>query len=332
MPDHKMPRGKIFLDGAFYLMGKSGGGASIGNSWDQMPSKVELSFDTASSNHSSGLNLQLFTNPKKSDGVMVQIWQGGMYVYDRTPRQAKNARGMGRGMGGFGGAQPLQLQWPAKLDAKATRHRYQFFVDRNLHHLEIFVDGHFIGRLNSRVGKEAEPWGTGFSLGINNSGTHPMIVSNFWVTPSSGITPATEPPPDLERLALANGDSAQAKIISATDQTFSINVEGQTMEVPRERVLLADFPHSAKSEEPQIRLSDGAPRPRLRLAAGGSISTENLLIRDGKVTCENSVVGEINIPLSALHEIVWSTLDRDIQSPPSRQHQANPNRKVPKAN
>lgn len=330
--ENKMPRNKVFLDGAFSLVGRSGGGASIGNTWDHMPSKVELSFETASSKHSSGLSLQLFTNPKKNDGVTVQVWQGGMYIYDRTPHQAKNARGMGRGMGGFGGGQPLQLQWPSKLDANATRHRYQFFADRNLHQLEIFVDGLYVGRLNSRAGSDAEPWGSAFSVGINNPGTHPTIISNFWIAPSNGISPTASPRPGLECLALANGDSAQAKIHAATEQTFSIEVEGQTMEVPRERVLLADFGLPEKKEEPELRLSDGAPRPRIRLAAGGSVSTENLRIEDGKVTCENSVVGGISIPLSALSEIVWSTLDKDIQSTQSRPHKANPNRKVPKAN
>lgn len=300
-------RGKIYLDGAYLLPAQTGVNGGIGKIIEGLPERLEVSFDAATASNGVAFNLQLFYEKQANNGLMIQIWQGGMYIYDLSPRSKK-------GMAAAG--QPLQIQWGDKIDNSAKRHRFQIFADRRSRKITVFVDDVQLAHFARKGGDQEEGlWGNGVAFNTNNGGSSPTIFSRIWVAPWNGQTPTTKPKEaGKESVALANGDESFAKIKSASTKSFTIDFEGEPLEIPRNKILLADFGMAPEKETPQLSLQETVVQPRLRLAKGGTLTVENLKIETETVHCGNKSFGELNVPLGAVSEIIWNGLDKDLQA------------------
>jgi ribosomal protein L30/L7E len=317
------PRKKVYLDGAFLVPGNSGRGGGLGKQLDGLPERVEITFEVAGANVSPAFNMQLFYEKQGNSGLMLQVWQGGIYVYDMTPRDRKG--------GNFMGGQPQQVQWGDKVDSSARRHRFRILADRRAHKATVYIDDVQIATVNRKASKEggAEAlWGTGVSFS-SNSGNAAVIFNRLWVAPWNGQMPSTaKSGAPQESVALANGDEAKAAIKKGSKTGFTLDFDGEELEIPREKILLADFGISPPEEALKLSLTDGAIAPRLRLIQGGALTVETLHINNGQVVCSSPSFGDIKVPLGNFSEIVWSGLDRDIQNLQSKPR--SPTRKAPK--
>ncbi|MBP7949274.1 MAG: hypothetical protein KA004_06420 [Verrucomicrobiales bacterium] len=319
------PRASIYLDGSYLLPGQNGNQSGIGRLLENLPERVEVSFEAAAERGAPAFSLQLFYAKQGNTGLMVQIWQGGMYVYDMEP-QPKGGRGMW-------GNQPVQVQWKDKVNPNARKHVFRIFADRKARRAAFFVDGVQVAQFTRRGPKaekesEASPWGTGISLHPQNA-NQLMIFSNLWISPWNGQMPSTAQKEPVETVSLANGDEAMAEVVSATARNFQLRFEGEPLELPRERIVMIDF-GGVKNLEPKVPAvaepagevqpaAEPSPALRLRFAKGGTICVEAMRIENGEVVCSSPNFGELKLPLASFREIVWNRLDSLIdEAPPSR--------------
>ncbi len=318
-----LSRKKVYLDGAFLVPGNAGRNGGIGKQLEGLPERVEVTFEVAGANASPAFNLQLFYENQGNNGLMLQVWQGGIYVYDMTPRDRKG--------GAFMGGQPQQVQWGDKIDASARRHRFRILADRRAHKATVFIDDVQIAVVNRKPSKEGGVetlWGNGISFS-SNSGNAALIFNRLWVSPWNGQMPTPDKAgAPQESVALANGDEAKAAIKTGTAKGFTLDFDGEPLEIPREKILLADFGISPPEETPKLSLTEGSIAPRLRLSQGGALTVETLRISEGEVQCSSASFGDLKVPLASFSEIVWSGLDRDIQNLQNKPR--SPTRKVPK--
>jgi hypothetical protein len=317
------PRQRTYLDGAYLLPAQQRGQVGIGQHMNELSERVEINFTVASTQYAPAFSSQIFSEPQGNNGLSIQVWQGGMYLYDMAPRVRK------AGGGAFlGGGQQQQIQWADKIDANAKRHRFQIFADRKTCKATFFVDGVQVAQFNRRgVDDGVAGWGNGFSLAANNGGGTTTIFSQIWIAPWNGQLPSKDKVVAAgESVALANGDESMAKILSGDANRFVIDFEGEPLEIPREKVVLVDFGPSQEKEEAKLTLQDLQMPPRLRLAQGGTLTVDKMLIVGEQVECSSSSFGELKVPLGAFSEIIWKGLDRDLQI-----HDAKPpvKRRVP---
>ena len=92
---------------------------------------------------------------------------------------------------------------------------------------------------------------------------------------------------------------------------------GEPLVIPRSKVLAVNFgtPSTTTEEVEALTLTSAALQPRLRLVTGGALTVEKLHLENNLVTGANPSIGPLSLPLSALSEIVWRTLDRDVTPP-----------------
>ncbi len=297
------------LDGAFLLSGKGGAPSGIGQIIEGAPERMELSFDTVSDHDALSLNVELFYDKDSNEGMLLRFWPGGLYLQD-----------LGRGPRAGRGRQPVQLQWGEKVSRTSNRHHFQIFADRKKHQLQIFIDGIFIARHQQAEGEVREGmWGRGVALSCMAGQSHaPMLISQLWITPWNGRTPdSLEMAAGQSSLALANGDESAAPIVSATPEAFTLDFVGEPLVIPRSKVLAVNFgtPATTTEEVEALTLTSAALQPRLRLVTGGALTVEKLHLENNLVTGVNPSIGPLSLPLSALSEIVWRTLDRDVTPP-----------------
>ena len=297
------------LDGAFLLSGKGRAQSGIGQIIEGAPDRLELSFDSVSDHDALSLNVELFYDKDSNEGMLLRFWPGGLYLQDlgRGPRQGR-------------GRQPVQLQWGEKVSRSSNRHHFQIFADRKTHQLQIFIDGAFIARHQQAEGEVREGvWGRGVALSCMAGQSHtPMLISQLWIAPWNGRTPdALEMAPGESSLALSNGDESAAPIVSATPEAFTLDFVGEPLVIPRSKVLAVNFgtPATTKEEVAALTLTSAALQPRLRLVTGGALTVEKLQLENNQLTGTNPNIGPVSLPLSALSEIVWRTLDRDVTPP-----------------
>jgi hypothetical protein len=300
-----VPRPKIYLDGAFSLpaMGSQTG---IGRVFEELPDRVEISFDVSSEQAVQGFNAQLFYEKKGSSGLMLNHWQGGMYIYDMQPSRR-------RGM--FG--QPMQISFGDKIDIQGRRHRYRILADRKNYKAYFLVDGLQVAQFSRKRENEEDKWGCGISLHPQGGGQY-VTFSHLTIAPWNGRAPDA-PLPDAaaaETVSLANGDEATATLTSATPDKFLMSFEGEPLELPRDRVLMIDFAKSGEAPPapppPPAAPEAADPEPRLHLAGGGRLSVQSLQIVDGKIQCSTANLGDLTLPLDAFTEIVWHGLVDEI--------------------
>ncbi len=302
--DQPTPRHKVYLDGAFFLPGNAGKQVSLGKSLDGLPERVEITFETASAQKGQGFSTQLFYESSGPlNGLQMKVYNDGLMVQDFTPKDRK-ARG--------GNNEPQRAQWADKVDREARRHRFRILADRRLHQATFIVDDVTMLVVKSRNKEDVAPWGYGLAFNTDGSSASSLILQRLWVAPWNGQLPNALPNAATESVALANGDEAKAAIKSGTPTGFTLDFEGEELEIPREKVLLADFGPAATASEPKLSLTEHAPL-RLRLVQGGALTVETLALANGQVTCASASFGQLHVPLGTFTEIIWSGLDRDIQ-------------------
>lgn len=297
--------GKAYLDGSFLLPPQTNTGNGIGRTIEDLPDRLEISFEVATAASITAFSAQLFYEKQSNNGLMIQVWQGGLYLYDMAPRKG------GRGFG----AQPQQVQWGDKIDANAKKHRFQVFADRKSRRALVYMDNVLLAQF-ARKGAEKDDtaWGNGISINTNNGGGAATLISQLWIAPWNGQTPSTQPQKEAkESVALANGDESVSKILSANSKSVVIDFEGAPLQIPRDKVLLADFGTTPEEKKPELTLAGMTVQPRLRLAKGGTLTVENMKVEGEQLSCSNASFGQLQVPLGAVSEIIWSGLDRDLQ-------------------
>ena len=293
------------LDGAFLITGKSLADSGIGRIVEDLPERLEMSFDCVAANDSLSLNVELFYEKDSSNGVLLRFWPGGLYLQDfSTPN--KPGRGPGR--------QPIQLQWGEKVNRSADRHHFQIFADRRKRALQIFIDGTLITRHHHGENNAPEAmWGRGISVGgLPGQVNGPTLISQLWIAPWSGRTPASPPlAPNESALALANGDESNAPIVNATSDAFTLDFNGEPLAIPRAKVLVANFGSAAGETDEGLTLAAAAKQSRLRLASGGALTVTDFSLENELLQGTNPNLGALQLPVDSVREIIWSNLERD---------------------
>ena len=331
-----------YLDGGFTLprgVGRSGygNGPGLGRTLDNLPDKVEVSFQLSTPKGPAGYQIQLFTEENRP-GLMIQGSWDSAYIYDMSPRK--------QGGGFFN--QPQQVDFGEKIGSEGNRRHFRFLADRKTGRLAMLVNGIVVAQFGQRPGKESAKPGKGMAImpqPMNSS----VTISNLWVAPWSGelpnapkkdadagkaqnkrgkaglilndqgiVAPAPEKPPEPEKkpeaaepkppadlVALTNGDETSGTVESASAEELHLKCDVGLLDVPLKRALMIEFA--------------GAPVPpgdgiRFRLAGKGTLTVKSFSLADGKVVCHSATAGDLSFPISALSEIVFQPRS---QQPPA---------------
>ena len=171
-----------YLDGSFTLprgVSRSGygNGPSLGRTLDNLPDKVEVSFQLSTPKGPAGYAIQLFTEENRP-GLMIQGSWDSAYIYDMSPRK----------QGGVFFNQPQQVDFGEKIGSEGNRRHFRFLADRKTGRLAMFVNGIVVAQFGQRPGKESAKPGKGIAITpqpMNSSAT----ISNLWIAPWSGELP-----------------------------------------------------------------------------------------------------------------------------------------------
>jgi len=334
-----------YLDGSFTLLAGGnrnnyGNGPNLGRIFDNLPNKVELSFDLSTGKGPAGYAFQFFFDDSKP-GLMVQGGWDSAYLYDMSPRR-----------NGAVFNNPQQVDFGEKIGSDGNRRHFRFLGDRENGRLWMFVNGQFVGQLNRRGSGENVKPGKGIAIMPQPMSTR-VTVSNIWVAPWSGALPelpktakpdapanapapaangapdegakpAPEPvaaakpdtkpeakpdaKPDApapaefapDAIALNNGDETMGTVLSATAKALRVKCDVGELDIPMNRATMIEFGGKAPAPSKGIRL---------RLASKGAITVQTMRIEDGKVFCQSAAAGDLSFPLSALSEVVFQPND-----------------------
>lgn len=173
-----------YLDGAFNLPRSTnrngyGNGPNIGRSFDNLPDKVEVSFDISTPKAQAGYSIQLF-HDERQQGLMIQGGWDSAYIYDMSPR--KN--------GGVFLNQSQQIEFAESVGSEGNRRTFRFLADRRTGKLVMLVNGIPVGGfgLKGGAGKESPKPGKGIAI-IPQPMNSSVTISNVWVGPWSGDAP-----------------------------------------------------------------------------------------------------------------------------------------------
>ena len=173
-----------YLDGAFNLprnTSRNGynNGPNIGRTFENLPDKVEVSFEISTPKTQAGYSLQLF-HDERQQGLMIQGGWDSAYIYDMSPR--KN--------GGVFFNQPQQIEFGESVGSEGNRRTFRFLADRRTGKLVMIVNGIPVGGfgLKSGTGKESPKPGKGIAI-VPQPMNSSVTISNVWVGPWSGDAP-----------------------------------------------------------------------------------------------------------------------------------------------
>ena len=311
-----------YLDGAFTLprsTGRNGfvNGPNVGRTFENLPDKVEVSFDLSTPDGPAGYSVQLFVDSQRP-GLMIQGSWDSAYVYDMAPRK----------QGGAFFNQPQQIDFGERIGDDGNRRSFRFLADRRTGRLTMIVNGIVVGGFGSKSGKESAKPGKGIAIlpqPINGS----VTISNVWVGPWSGeapeipkpapeknaqgrkngkiYAPPSDPEPDkiqpspsvehrTDVLTLVNGDETTGTIEGVSASELQLQCDIGKLDIPLSRALVVEFA--------------GAPVPpasglRLHFAGKGTLTVDSFSIADGTVTCHSVAAGPLSFPARALSEIVF---------------------------
>ena len=327
-----------YLDGAFNLPRSTsrngyGNGPNVGRTFENLPDKVEVSFDISTPKAQAGYSIQLF-HDERQQGLMIQGGWDSAYIYDMSPRK----------QGGVFFNQPQQIDFGEAVGSEGNRRHFRFLADRRTGRLVMIVNGVAVGQFGQKSGKESAKPGKGIAIVPQPMNTS-VTVSNLWIGPWSGDPPEVpknsgranrrgglmlngvqrlalpvvggnnaakpgdkpavekkdEPSPKpaapaADLLALVNGDETSGTIEGASATELHLQCDVGALDIPVSRALMAEFA--------------GAPQPpaagiRLHLAGKGSVTVDSLQVADGKVTCHSASAGDLAFSASALSEIVF---------------------------
>jgi hypothetical protein len=284
------------FDGAFTYTPTTFGRANVARTgslrlaadFDAMPQVVELAFDVMVPKPPVAFTAQLFFD-EKGPGYLLQLYAGGIYIYDAGARQQMRA----------GGQQ--QLQFGDKVKAKARQRHIQVLADRRIGRLTILVDGVVIGQVGPKSG--APPRNLGRNVILTNSVPGPCTFANLWVGPWNGQTPGLPSGPDAlpHTILLANGDETRGTVGSLTADAATIDSEAGPIEIPTARLIALDFGGASSAR------SQGT---RLRLADWGALTAKSFRVEKDEVIGQSDLLGEFKLPRSAVHEIVFAAPEK----------------------
>jgi hypothetical protein len=330
-----------YLDGAFTLPRSAnrngyGNGPSIGRVLDNLPDKVEVSFDLSTPKGPAGYAFQLF-NEDNRPGLMIQGGWDSAYIYDMSPRK----------QGNFGFNQPQQIEFGETVGSEGNRRQFRFLADRRNGRLFMVVNGIAVGQFGQKLGKDSAKPGKGIAI-IPQPMNSNVTISNLWIGPWSGEPPeapkrtatanrrggvilngagidlngkgpvgggaedkkdAAENTADkkdkpaeksaplaTDLLALVNGDETSGTLESATATQLLLHCDVGRLDIPVSRALMAEFTGPLQPHAAGIRL---------HLAGKGTITVDSLGISDGRVVCHSAAVGDLAFSANALSEIVF---------------------------
>ncbi len=173
-----------YLDGAFNLpraTGRNGygNGPNVGRSFDNLPDKVEVSFEISTPKTQAGYSIQLFHDDRQQ-GLMIQGGWDSAYIYDMSPR--KNGGNMFN--------QPQQIEFGESVGSEGNRRTFRFLADRRTGRLVMIVNGIPVGGFGQKTGagKESPKPGKGIAI-VPQPMNSSVTISNVWVGPWSGDAP-----------------------------------------------------------------------------------------------------------------------------------------------
>ena len=292
-----------YLDGTFALQEggqnqwNDGSNHVLGRNLAGLPEKAEVSFDVTAKSGQVAFLLQLFMDPTRGGGLMIQCNGDQAWIHDNSPQQ------------GFVQRQPVQLQLDKSETPNGPR-RFRLLADRKTGQIAMFVNGKLAGQYSPRVGKPSPKRGRNVVFMPQGM---PLTVSNIWIAPwvgtiprMPGKQPAAQPdeapkpagpePPPSDVISLANGDETPGTVEGATPEELRLRCEAGDVEFPLSRALMVEF---AGAPVPPV------PGIHLRLAGGGLLTVQSFKLADGAVSCRNALLGDLSFPVSALAEIAF---------------------------
>ncbi len=283
-----------YFDGAFSIKhqaanrsnNSNNGNINLGRIIEELPPKVDFSFDVISKSNQVFCSLYLFSEPDNS-GYMMQLHPTGIFIYDTGGQQR------GRAM-----IQQQQMQFGEKVNAKAPQHRIRVLADRPAGRVTILVDGVFVGNFGPKA--SAPPRNLGRGLGLMPQQNMAVTFANLWIAPWNGQVPGQAPTGTVpqDSVLLANGDEAQGKIGSATPEALQLESEVGMLDLPVKRLTMVEF------GGPASEASSGA---RLRLHDRSVLTVSAYRIENGSVVCQSALAGELKFPISAVQELVFAS-------------------------
>jgi hypothetical protein len=285
------------FDGRYSLAAPEGnfnvariGGVQIGRLMPSLPTLAEISFDASGHAGQIIFSAQLFSEAG-NPGYLLQFHSQGLNIYDLNP-----------GVRGRAGVAPQQTQFDDKLKPNTNHRHIQLLANRDTGQLTVFVDGVLVTRFGSKSAANPRKLGRGIMLspqpGLSGS------FSNIWVGPWSGQMPADMVPadPNPESVTLNNGDETEGAVELATPNSVRLTSDIGPLDLPVDRLTMIDF--GGPSPE-------STPGTKLHLTGLGTLTVTACRIEEGAVHCKSEAVGDLNLPLAALREIVFPDSTRD---------------------
>ena len=282
-----------YFAGSYSLASNAAGGAvvrsnaNLGRLFETMPARAEIAFTVSSPRSSIYFSAQLFAEPG-NPGYMVHLSSMGLSLYDMNPKS--RARGIFQ----------QQFQFGKEIAPDARQRQVRFLADRGTGRLVIVVDGVVVGQVNPKTADGPRNLGRGVM--IVPQANVPCRFSDIWVGPWNGQIPKKTGGPDnaQETIVLTNGDEAQGTVEMATPTSLKLASELGPLELPVERVTMADF-GGAPIERP--------PATRLQLNGLGSLSVKQWRVEEGTMILQSTIAGELRLPLNRVQEIVFATAE-----------------------
>jgi len=294
-----------YFDGSFSTVSpgpngwNDGSNQTLGRTFARLPEKVELSFDVSASNGRPAFSLQLFGDPNRGGGLMIEYQANNLTVMDLSPagngfqRQPTSVR--------IGNAGPAGNRLP-----------FRILADRKTGQMAVFVNGKLATSYPPRNGKNSPKPAKTIFFTLRDP---KLTIANLWIAPWAGAMPrmpkdkaaseagATAKPAESEPapadfVSLLNGDETPGTVDSATREEIRLKCDVGEIELPLKRVRMLGFAGTPKPAAPGIRL---------RFAGKGLLTVESFQLLDGRVSCRGSIAGDLSFPVALLSEIgLWS--------------------------
>ncbi len=282
------------------------GTVALGRIVEGMPARVEFSFEVAGKANQVFVTAQLFSEPNNL-GYMMQLHPGGLFIYDTGAQQRRG-----------GQQQQVQIQFGDKVKADATRYRIRILADRPTGRMTVLLNDTVVGSFGPKAGAAPRNLGTGLALMPQQNMA--CTFSHLWVAPWNGQLPGTGPAPAAaaDSVLLANGDETQGTVGRGTPEMVQMESEVGPLEVPVSRLTMVEFGKRAMENQEGVRL---------RLTDRSVITVSAYRIENDMLIAQSAMLGEIQVPLAAVQEIVFGRLAQ----PKGEAKPASPVRALPGA-
>ncbi len=274
----------LALDGRFILRPSenSSGEQTLGPACELSADldRFELRLGFASPSHNPGtLHLGLVA----PDGGGVSINLSSYYIYLYVRKSKSGMEQINR-----------ELTIRDKIGESARMLNLRAFVNRPAGTIDLFLNGHYLGRIGQTAAERVPGIGRSITMDIYSSSRAPVLFSEVSITPWSGELPRFGV--DAPMTVLANGDVATGAPAALRDGRWHLESEIGPLDLPAEKVQAVEF-----GGEMQPVSAAG----RVRLVDGSALLVTGFAWKDGALTAQHATLGELRIPGHAVSELIY---------------------------